>query len=180
MTGQIPVPAPVGGQIVERLVGPGQLLQAGSTQCFTISDMSTVWVLANIYQADLANGGSLQGEVKLAMCSMSRDPRCELTPAQIMQPVQVGDEPPVVPGLGDGVVTGNDLQRSSGSGARGLTDYGRRILSSSSRQAHHDIPRWGRYAGIASLGGNPWTMLNSSSTLLITRNGQDFESPKSG
>ena len=126
------------------------------------------------------HGGSLQGEVKLAMCSMSRDPRCELTPAQIMQPVQVGDEPPVVPGLGDGVVTGNDLQRSSGSGARGLTDYGRRILSSSSRQAHHDIPRWGRYAGIASLGGNPWTMLNSSSTLLITRNGQDFESPKSG
>jgi membrane fusion protein, heavy metal efflux system len=53
-TGQIPVPAPVAGQIVERLVGPGQLLQAGSTQCFTISDMSTVWVLVNIYQNDLA------------------------------------------------------------------------------------------------------------------------------
>jgi membrane fusion protein, heavy metal efflux system len=54
MTGQIPVPAPVAGQIVERLVGPGQLLQAGSTQCFTISDMSTVWVLVNVYQNDLA------------------------------------------------------------------------------------------------------------------------------
>jgi cobalt-zinc-cadmium efflux system membrane fusion protein len=54
-TGQIPVPAPVAGQIVERLVGPGQLLQAGSTQCFTISDMSTVWVLVNVYQNDLAN-----------------------------------------------------------------------------------------------------------------------------
>ena len=53
-TGQIPVPAPVAGQIVERLVGPGQLLQAGSTQCFTISDMSTVWVLVNVYQNDLA------------------------------------------------------------------------------------------------------------------------------
>jgi cobalt-zinc-cadmium efflux system membrane fusion protein len=53
-TGQIPVIAPVGGAIVERLVGPGQLLQAGSTQCFTISDMSTVWVLVNIYQNDLA------------------------------------------------------------------------------------------------------------------------------
>jgi membrane fusion protein, heavy metal efflux system len=53
-TGQIPVIAPVGGQIVERLVGPGQLLQAGSTQCFTISDMSTVWVLVNVYQNDLA------------------------------------------------------------------------------------------------------------------------------
>jgi cobalt-zinc-cadmium efflux system membrane fusion protein len=53
-TGQIPVAAPVGGQIVERLVGPGQLLQAASTQCFTISDMSTVWVLVNVYQNDLA------------------------------------------------------------------------------------------------------------------------------
>jgi membrane fusion protein, heavy metal efflux system len=54
MTGQIPVPAPAAGQVVERLVGPGQLLQAGSTQCFTISDMSTVWVLVNVYQNDLA------------------------------------------------------------------------------------------------------------------------------
>jgi membrane fusion protein, heavy metal efflux system len=53
-TGQIPLPAPVGGAIVERLVGPGQLLQAGSTQCFTISDMNTVWVLVNVYQNDLA------------------------------------------------------------------------------------------------------------------------------
>lgn len=53
-TGQIPVIAPVGGEIVERLVGPGQLLQAGTTQCFTISDMSSVWVLVNVYQNDLA------------------------------------------------------------------------------------------------------------------------------
>jgi cobalt-zinc-cadmium efflux system membrane fusion protein len=53
-TSEIPVLAPVGGQIVERLVGPGQLLQAGSTQCFTISDTSTVWVLVNVYQNDLA------------------------------------------------------------------------------------------------------------------------------
>jgi membrane fusion protein, heavy metal efflux system len=52
-TSEIPVLAPAGGQIVERLVGPGQLLQAGSTQCFTISDMSTVWVLVNVYQNDL-------------------------------------------------------------------------------------------------------------------------------
>lgn len=53
-TGQIPVGAPVSGQITELLVGPGQLLQAGSTQCYTISDMSTVWVLVNVYQSDLA------------------------------------------------------------------------------------------------------------------------------
>ena len=50
---EIPVLAPVAGEVVERLVAPGQLMQAGGTQCFTISNMSTVWVLANIYQNDL-------------------------------------------------------------------------------------------------------------------------------
>jgi cobalt-zinc-cadmium efflux system membrane fusion protein len=53
-TSQIPVLAPVGGEIVERLVGPGQLLQAGTTQVFTISDMRTVWVLVNVYQGEVA------------------------------------------------------------------------------------------------------------------------------
>lgn len=51
---QVPLLAPIGGEVVERLVSPGQVLQAGSTQAFTISDTRTVWVLANIYQADLA------------------------------------------------------------------------------------------------------------------------------
>jgi cobalt-zinc-cadmium efflux system membrane fusion protein len=54
ISAQIPLLAPIGGEIVERLVSPGQVLQAGVTQAFTISDMSTVWVLANIYQGDLA------------------------------------------------------------------------------------------------------------------------------
>jgi cobalt-zinc-cadmium efflux system membrane fusion protein len=54
LTSQIPVIAPVGGEVVERLVGPGQLLIAGATQIFTISDMSTVWVLVNVYQGDMA------------------------------------------------------------------------------------------------------------------------------
>jgi cobalt-zinc-cadmium efflux system membrane fusion protein len=49
---QIPVLAPAAGEIVERLVGPGQLLQAGGTQCFTISDTSKVWVLVNVYESD--------------------------------------------------------------------------------------------------------------------------------
>jgi cobalt-zinc-cadmium efflux system membrane fusion protein len=52
-TAEIPVTAPVAGEIVERLVGPGQLLQAGGTQCFTISDTGSVWVLVNVYQSDL-------------------------------------------------------------------------------------------------------------------------------
>jgi membrane fusion protein, heavy metal efflux system len=49
----IQVLAPISGEVVDRLVSPGQVLQAGQTQAFTISDLSTVWVLANVYQADL-------------------------------------------------------------------------------------------------------------------------------
>ena len=51
---QIPLPAPVSGEIVERDISPGQLLQPGATQAFVISDMSSVWILANVYQNDLA------------------------------------------------------------------------------------------------------------------------------
>jgi cobalt-zinc-cadmium efflux system membrane fusion protein len=51
---QIPLPAPIGGEVVERDVSPGQLLQPGATQAFVISDMSSVWILANVYQNDLA------------------------------------------------------------------------------------------------------------------------------
>jgi len=50
---ELPVLAPIGGEVVERLVAPGQVMQAGATQAFTISNMSTVWVLANVYQQDL-------------------------------------------------------------------------------------------------------------------------------
>jgi len=50
---QIQLLAPIAGEVVERLVSPGQVLQAGQTPAFTISDLSTVWVLANVYQADL-------------------------------------------------------------------------------------------------------------------------------
>lgn len=51
---QIPLLAPIAGEVVERLVSRGQILTAGQTQAFTISDMSTVWVLADVYQGDLA------------------------------------------------------------------------------------------------------------------------------
>jgi membrane fusion protein, heavy metal efflux system len=51
---QIPLLAPIGGEIVERDVSAGQLLTPGATQAFVITDMSTVWILANVYQDDLA------------------------------------------------------------------------------------------------------------------------------
>ena len=47
------VKAPISGLVVEQDVSAGQLLQAGTTQCFMISDTSTVWVLVNVYQKDL-------------------------------------------------------------------------------------------------------------------------------
>jgi cobalt-zinc-cadmium efflux system membrane fusion protein len=50
---EVPVLAPIGGEVVEQLVSVGQLLQSGNTQCFTLSDISTVWVLVNVYQKDL-------------------------------------------------------------------------------------------------------------------------------
>jgi membrane fusion protein, heavy metal efflux system len=53
-TSELPLLAPISGEVVERLAAPGQVIQAGQTQCFTVSNMSTVWVLANIYQNALA------------------------------------------------------------------------------------------------------------------------------
>jgi cobalt-zinc-cadmium efflux system membrane fusion protein len=51
--------APIEGTVVEKLVTPGQLIQAGTTPAFTIADLSTVWVLANVFETDIglvANG----------------------------------------------------------------------------------------------------------------------------
>ena len=50
---EVPVRAPIGGLVVEQDVSAGQFIQPGSTQCFMISDLSTVWVLVNVYQKDL-------------------------------------------------------------------------------------------------------------------------------
>lgn len=50
---EVPVKAPISGLVVEQDVAAGQLIQPGSTQCFVISDVSTVWVLVNVYQKDL-------------------------------------------------------------------------------------------------------------------------------
>jgi cobalt-zinc-cadmium efflux system membrane fusion protein len=51
---EIPLYSPVAGEVVDRMCSAGQLLAAGATQCFTLSDMSSVWILVNIYQNDVA------------------------------------------------------------------------------------------------------------------------------
>ncbi len=50
---EVPVLAPIGGEVVEQDVSVGQLIQPGNTQCFMISDTSNMWVLVNVYQKDL-------------------------------------------------------------------------------------------------------------------------------
>jgi cobalt-zinc-cadmium efflux system membrane fusion protein len=49
----VPVLAPIAGEAVERLVSPGQVIQAGATQVFTISNMESVWVLVSVYERDM-------------------------------------------------------------------------------------------------------------------------------
>ncbi|HWD91067.1 MAG TPA: efflux RND transporter periplasmic adaptor subunit, partial [Verrucomicrobiae bacterium] len=47
--------APIAGTVVEKLITPGQLLQSGSTPCFTVADISRVWVMAHLFAPDLAD-----------------------------------------------------------------------------------------------------------------------------
>jgi membrane fusion protein, heavy metal efflux system len=46
--------SPVTGTVVERLITAGQLLQAGTTACFTIANLSRVWVMARLFGSDLS------------------------------------------------------------------------------------------------------------------------------
>ena len=53
---QIPrgvIRAPLPGEVVERLITPGQLLQAGQTPTFTVARLSTMWVMGNVFEHDL-------------------------------------------------------------------------------------------------------------------------------
>jgi cobalt-zinc-cadmium efflux system membrane fusion protein len=45
--------APISGTVVQRLVLPGQFIQAGTTAAFVISNTSTVWVQGHVYDKDL-------------------------------------------------------------------------------------------------------------------------------
>jgi cobalt-zinc-cadmium efflux system membrane fusion protein len=47
--------SPVAGTVVEKLITPGELLDAGTTPCFTVANLSRVWVMAQVFGADLAS-----------------------------------------------------------------------------------------------------------------------------
>jgi cobalt-zinc-cadmium efflux system membrane fusion protein len=50
---ELPMRAPISGIVVQKLVLPGQFIQAGTTLAFVISDVSSVWVQAHLYEKDL-------------------------------------------------------------------------------------------------------------------------------
>jgi cobalt-zinc-cadmium efflux system membrane fusion protein len=53
MTPTAAITAPITGVVVDRQIGPGQYLQSGGgTPVFTIADTSSVWLLANVREAD--------------------------------------------------------------------------------------------------------------------------------
>ncbi|HET8942736.1 MAG TPA: efflux RND transporter periplasmic adaptor subunit [Rudaea sp.] len=81
--------APLAGTVVEKSIAPGQLLQAGATPCFTVADLSRVWVNAQIFGGDVAavstgdsaeietgtNAGELAGKVTHVAAIVDADTR---------------------------------------------------------------------------------------------------------
>ena len=53
ISSELAVRAPISGVVVQKLVSPGQLIQAGTTVCFMLSDVSTVWTQGHIFDRDL-------------------------------------------------------------------------------------------------------------------------------
>lgn len=45
--------SPIAGTVVERLITPGQVLQGGTTVCFTVANLSKMWVMTNVFATDL-------------------------------------------------------------------------------------------------------------------------------
>lgn len=46
--------APIAGTVVEKSIAPGQTLSAGTSPCFTIADTSKMWVMAQLFGAEIA------------------------------------------------------------------------------------------------------------------------------
>jgi cobalt-zinc-cadmium efflux system membrane fusion protein len=93
---ELAVRSPIAGMVVQKLVSPGMLIQAGSTVCFMISAVSTVWVQGHIFDRDLpsvrvgdpveqtnpAFDGVFQG--KVAYIGAFVDPATRTTPVRIV------------------------------------------------------------------------------------------------
>jgi len=53
MSSRIPIKTPLSGTVIERHVTEGQFVQPDSNPLLTIADLSSVWVLADIFERDL-------------------------------------------------------------------------------------------------------------------------------
>lgn len=92
--------APLTGTVVERLITPGQLLQAGTTPAFTVANLSKVWVMAQVASSDLANvavgdpvtvetgvdGQTMTGAVDNVAALVNPDTRAVLTRVVVPNP----------------------------------------------------------------------------------------------
>jgi cobalt-zinc-cadmium efflux system membrane fusion protein len=63
--------SPIAGEVVEKLINPGQLIQGGQTQCFTVADLASMWVFANVFESELA--GVAKGDVAKITTEASPD-----------------------------------------------------------------------------------------------------------
>jgi cobalt-zinc-cadmium efflux system membrane fusion protein len=93
---ELAVRSPISGVVVQKLVSPGMVIQAGVTVCFAISDVSTVWVQGHIFDRDLplvrvgdpvtetnsAMSRSFRGEVQYIGALV--DPTTRTTPVRIV------------------------------------------------------------------------------------------------
>lgn len=68
---QAAIRAPLAGTVVERTITPGQLLEAGATQTFIIADLSSFWVMANVFEGDV--GSVRKGETALVTTAAASD-----------------------------------------------------------------------------------------------------------
>jgi cobalt-zinc-cadmium efflux system membrane fusion protein len=51
--GRVPIVSPIGGVVIERKVTDGQFVQSDSTPAVTVADLSTVWVVGDLFERDL-------------------------------------------------------------------------------------------------------------------------------
>lgn len=59
--GRVPIPAPITGAVIERKVTEGQFVQTDSSPIITVGDLSTVWVMGDVFERDLrlVHGGEM-------------------------------------------------------------------------------------------------------------------------
>jgi cobalt-zinc-cadmium efflux system membrane fusion protein len=93
---ELAVRAPLAGEVVQKLVSPGQFIQAATTVCFVLSDVSKVWVQGHIFDRDLpaVHVGDMVEETNPALARTFRgvvsyigamvDPATRTTPVRVI------------------------------------------------------------------------------------------------